>query len=330
MKKNKILLIIFFLFLFLFINIKVNALVEPTNSFYVNDYANVLSEETEDYIMNNSVKLDSATNAQIVVVTVKSLEGQDVETYATDLFRKFGIGSEKEDNGLLILLAPQERKIRIEVGYGLEGVITDGLAGRYLDNYFVPYLKEDKWDEAIKNGYSALYKKICEYYEIDTSDIKVENIGDEALIEVKKHEALRKLSLAVGLISGFVFGLFIKKDENTIRMVFVIVCILAILANVYIFNSLSKLSVSYGLVDELSEFLSGEIVLAFIGALLSAFIVNPLSNGKKGGYGSGYIGGGSSGGGYYGGGGGYSSGGGFGGFSGGGGSSGGGGASRGF
>ncbi len=329
MKKN--LLFIFFLFLFIFINIKVKALVEPTREFYVNDYANVLSKETEDFIMNNSAKLANATNAQIVVVTVKSLEGKDIETYATDLFRKFGIGSEKEDNGLLILLALQERKARIEVGYGLEGVITDGLAGRYLDDYFVPYLKENKWDEAIKNGYSALYKKISDYYKIDTSEIKVENIEYDPLIEIKKHENLRKLALAVGLISGIIYGLFIKKDENTIRMVFVIICFLATLANIYIFYLLLKLPVSYGLADELSEVLGGEILLAFIGALLSSFIVNPRSNGKKGGYGIGYIGGSSSGSGYSSSsGGGYSSGGGFGGFSGGGGSSGGGGASRGF
>ncbi len=329
MNKNKLLLIIFSLFLFLFINIKVNALVEPTSEFYINDYANVLSDDTESFIMNNSVKLASATNAQIVVVTVKSLEDQDIETYATDLFRKFGIGEEKEDNGLLILLAPNERKIRIEVGYGLEGVITDGLAGRYLDDYFIPYLKEDKWDEAIKNGYSALYKKVCDYYEIDASDIKVVNIGYITMKEVQKQEAYRKISLAIGLLSGFVFGLFTKKDEKNIRMIFVAICVFAILANAYIFYSLSKLSVSSNLPDELSDILSGEITLAFVGALLAAFIVNPLSNGKKGGFGDGYYGGG----GGYGGwssGGGHSSGGGFGGFSGGGGSSGGGGASRGF
>lgn len=310
--------------------IKVNALVEPTSDFYVNDYANVLSADTKNYIMDNSVKLANATKAQIVVVTVNSLEGQDIETYATDLFRKFGIGDKDENNGLLILLAPQEREIKIEVGYGLEGVITDGLAGRYLDKYFIPYLKEDNWDEAIKNGYSALYKKVCDYYEIDASGIKIKNVEYDSLVEIRKHEMLRKLSFAVGLISGFVFGLFIKKDENTIRMVFVIICILAILANIYIFYSLSKLSISHGLVNELSEVLGSEIVLAFLGALLAAFIVNPLSNGKKGGYGDGYYGGGGGYGGWSSGGGGFSSGGGFGGFSGGGGSSGGGGASRGF
>lgn len=326
MKNNKGLLMILFLFLALIFNIKVNALVSPTKNFYVNDYANVLSAETEDYIMNNSVKLASATNAQIVVVTVRSLEGKDINTYANELFREFGIGDEKENNGLLILLAPNERDVRIEVGYGLEGVITDGLAGRYLDNYFIPYFKNDNWDEGIKNGYSAVYKKVCDYYEIDTSDIKVVNTGNIAMKEEQKYETYRKLSLAVGLISGFVFGLFVKKDEKTIRMIFVIICVFAIIANAYIFYSLSKLSVSYNLPDEFSDILSGEIVLAFVGALLSAFIVNPLSNGKKGGFGGGYYGGGYYDGGY--GGGGHSSGGGFGGFHGGGGSSGGGGASR--
>ena len=127
MKKYNIILMLLFIALSLSINYKVSALVEPTNEFYVNDYANILSEETENYILNNSVKLASATKAQIVVVTVKNLEGQDIETYATNLFRKFGIGDEKKNNGLLILLALEERDIRIEVGYGLEGIVTDGL-----------------------------------------------------------------------------------------------------------------------------------------------------------------------------------------------------------
>ena len=82
MTRNKLLLIIFSLFLFLFINIKVEALVTPTREFYVNDYANILSTDTEKYIMNNSVKLASSSGIQIVVVTVKNLEGQDIETYA--------------------------------------------------------------------------------------------------------------------------------------------------------------------------------------------------------------------------------------------------------
>ena len=120
---------------------QVNAIVNPTKEFYVNDYANILSEKTKNYILEKSVALQKATKAQIVVVTIPSLYGENLEEYATELFRKFGIGDKEENNGLLLLLTLEERQFRIEVGYGLEGVLPDGLTGRYQDEYIIPYLK---------------------------------------------------------------------------------------------------------------------------------------------------------------------------------------------
>lgn len=155
------------LLLFLvFFPLNVFALVRPTSSFYVNDYANVLSSDTKNYIVKMSSSLDSKTKAQIVVVTVNDLEGSDIETYATDLFRSFGIGDKKENNGILILLSKEDRKVKIEVGYGLEGDIPDGKAGRILDNYMVSYLKENNYDEGIKNGYNKILEILCTKYNV--------------------------------------------------------------------------------------------------------------------------------------------------------------------
>lgn len=142
-----------------------------TPQFYINDYANLLTNETKDYILKTSIALEKETTAQVVVVTVPSLEGQSIEEYAVELFRKYGIGTKENNNGLLLLLALEERKFRVEVGYGLEEVLTDGLTGRYQDEYIIPYLKENKWDEGIKNSYNAFVKKICDYYEIENIDI---------------------------------------------------------------------------------------------------------------------------------------------------------------
>ena len=165
---------------------QVNAIVNPTKEFYVNDYANILSEKTKNYILEKSVALQKATKAQIVVVTIPSLYGENLEEYATELFRKFGIGDKEENNGLLLLLTLEERQFRIEVGYGLEGVLPDGLTGRYQDEYIIPYLKEDKWDEGIINGYNAFYKKIAESYNLEVSDIQVNspsgNVGNDAYV----------------------------------------------------------------------------------------------------------------------------------------------------
>lgn len=90
--------------------------------------------------------------AQIVVVTVKSLEGQSIEEYATELFRKFGIGDSQKNNGVLLLCSTGDRLFRIEVGYGLEGTLTDGKTGRIQDQYIIPYLKNNNYNDGIKNG----------------------------------------------------------------------------------------------------------------------------------------------------------------------------------
>lgn len=146
---------------------RVDAIVEPTSNFYVNDYANILSNETEEYILNKSRKLNNVDGTQIVVVTILNLEGMSLEEYATKLFRNFGIGNKEKNNGLLLLLVLEERMFRVEVGYGLEGILPDGKTGRLQDEYIIPYLSNDKWDEGIKNGYDAFYKEIVTLNNLD-------------------------------------------------------------------------------------------------------------------------------------------------------------------
>ena len=152
------------------------AVVSQTSDFYVNDYANVLSEETKNSIMKANIDLQKKTGAQIVVVTVKTLDGKSIEEYATELFREFGIGDSKKNNGVLLLCSTGERQFRIEVGYGLEGKLTDGKTGRIQDEYIIPYLKKNNYDEGIKNGFAAVLKEVADEYdvEIDT-DLDLES-----------------------------------------------------------------------------------------------------------------------------------------------------------
>ena len=160
----------FFLFLILLLfSVKVEALdiVKPTNDFYVNDYANLLSDETKSYIQEHSVNLYNKSGIQIVVVTVKDMGGASIEEYSLEVARSFGIGSKDKDNGLLIILSEQERDIRIEVGYGLEEVINDAKAGRLIDDYMISFLKENNYSEGILNGYKAVYKELVDHYNLD-------------------------------------------------------------------------------------------------------------------------------------------------------------------
>ena len=153
-KSKKIVCLIIVIMMLL--QVKTFAVVSQTNDFYVNDYARKLSSDTKEYIMNMNIELQKKTGAQIVVVTVKTLDGKTIEEYATELFREFGIGDKEKNNGVLLLCSTGDRMFRIEVGYGLEGALPDGKTGRIQDQYIIPYLKNDNYDEGIKNGFSAI------------------------------------------------------------------------------------------------------------------------------------------------------------------------------
>ena len=101
------------------------AVVNPTEDFYVDDYAKLLDNDTKEYIIKINKELYSKTGAQIVVVTVPTIGNNSIEEYANTLFNNWGIGSKQKNNGVLMLLSLQERKFRIEVGYGLEGALPD-------------------------------------------------------------------------------------------------------------------------------------------------------------------------------------------------------------
>lgn len=103
-----------------------------TDEFFINDYANVIDSETENYIYEKGKAYNSGGGPQIVVLTMDSIDGDSVENFSIETAREWGIGSKDEDNGVLILLVMDTRDIRIEVGYGLEGVLNDGKCGRFI------------------------------------------------------------------------------------------------------------------------------------------------------------------------------------------------------
>jgi uncharacterized protein len=121
--------------------------LHPSN--YVNDFAHVLNPQTEDQLNSICEQLDHQAKAQVAVVTINTLEGQDVESYGVDLFHKWGIGSKSNDHGVLILLAIQDHRGRIEVGYGLEPILPDGKTGGF-NREAIPFLKQGDYDAAIR------------------------------------------------------------------------------------------------------------------------------------------------------------------------------------
>ncbi len=128
----------------------------------VADYAKVIPPRYQQAIANLALELWQKTGAALVVATVPSLEGRPIEEVAVDLFERWGIGQKGKDNGVLILIAPKEHKLRIEVGYGLEGVITDVKAGMVRDVALVPYLKKGEIGKGLYTASAALANLIAE------------------------------------------------------------------------------------------------------------------------------------------------------------------------
>src|SRR5215469_646866 len=115
---------------------------------YVNDFAGVLSPSARDQLTALCTEVDQKAQAQIAIVTVKSLGGQPIEQYSIDLAQRWGIGPKQKDRGLMLLLAVDDHKDRFEVGYGLEGILPDGKVGGFMRDA-VPLLRQGNYDAAI-------------------------------------------------------------------------------------------------------------------------------------------------------------------------------------
>lgn len=139
----------------------------PTTSIYVQDYAGVLSPETEARINNLGTQLAAKTKAQIVVVTLPSLEETPSADYALGLLRQWGIGDKTLNNGVLLLVAVNDRQSRIEVGYGLEGALPDAKAGRIQDDYMLPYFQQGDYEKGILNGYLTIVSEVAKEYKLE-------------------------------------------------------------------------------------------------------------------------------------------------------------------
>lgn len=138
---------------------------QPVGDIYTQDFADLLNEEQEAEINQLAARLDDATGAQIAVLTVNSLEGTDIQSFANQAFREYKLGDAEKNNGVLLVIDMDTRELWVEVGYGLEGALPDGKVGRILDEFTVPYMKEDQADLAILNTMKVFYQEIAKEYE---------------------------------------------------------------------------------------------------------------------------------------------------------------------
>lgn len=128
----------------------------PKSQGWVSDFAGVLDAGSKAGMEASIADLERRTGDEIAVVTVASLEGDAIEDYAAALFKEWGVGKKGKDNGVLILLAVEEHKVRIEAGYGVEGVLPDGLCGEIIRNAMVPRFKAGDYAGGVTDGLSAV------------------------------------------------------------------------------------------------------------------------------------------------------------------------------
>jgi len=120
------------------------------------DQANVMTPESRADLEAKLKDLEDKSGIQLVVATVKSLQGSDIETYTNELFRTWKLGQAQKNNGVLLLVAPAEHKVRIEVGYGLEGTLTDALSSVIISSAIIPRFKTNDYSAGIERGVDGI------------------------------------------------------------------------------------------------------------------------------------------------------------------------------
>jgi len=135
----------------------------------ISDFAGILDPPAVSTMDRQLEDLEQRTSSEVAVATVSSLDGMSIEEFANRLFKEWGVGQASQDNGVLVVVAPNERKIRIEVGYGLEGVLPDGLCGQIIRDDVTPRFKANDYSGGIRDGVNHLVQ-IVEKHQVLSAD----------------------------------------------------------------------------------------------------------------------------------------------------------------
>ena len=189
---------------------------KATERFFVNDFANVIDSVDEDSIYNSAVALNNATTAQVVVVTVESLEGEEPWEYALNLGREWGVGNKETNNGVVVLLSTEDREIYISVGYGLEGALPDSKTGRIIDVYGLEYLRADDFSKGLSAISSAIINEVYLEYGLETPTgyVPIDSISSTGNIDGKYAAKVGTSWIIMIIIVIIILLLFTKNNRN--------------------------------------------------------------------------------------------------------------------
>ena len=124
----------------------------------INDEAHIFSQNERDELLNLVQNFEQNSTTQIAIVTLNSLKSRSIEELSLEIARGYKLGQKEDNNGVLLVVAPNEKKVRIEVGYGLEGVLTDAISSQIINGVMIPEFKNGKISEGVKEGVLAIIK----------------------------------------------------------------------------------------------------------------------------------------------------------------------------
>lgn len=217
------------LLVFLFTPIRAQAAIpEPTADFYVGDYADVLSDETQNEIIDKNIMLEESTGAQIVVVTVDYADGLGVEQYADRLFNQWKIGSESLNNGLLLILFIGEDDYYAKQGKGLEQILTAGDIDDLLYEELEPYFARQDYDKGVSAAFQAFYDILDEHYgknPVNTETVNNNWSSESQNSSAQSHSSRTSHGAAVG-VANLISTMF--------TILFIVLLIIFILVMVFV------------------------------------------------------------------------------------------------
>lgn len=215
MKRRSIacIVILFILSTILLTACEANDIQIPTamEDVYIYDQAQVIDDSIEKSLNAMLIDLEEKTGIEFAIISIESLNGHTIEDYANATFNTLGIGKADEDNGILLLFSPSDTKVRLEIGRGLEGTLTDSKCGRILDLHFVPYRDEDDYNSATEMTTKAILSIFMEEYGITIDGM------DEAVLTpdlTKKEIAINIAIIILVVLLIFIYVWAMANSDN--------------------------------------------------------------------------------------------------------------------
>ena len=169
----------------------------PSPQGHVSDFANIISDPIKLDLEETLSTYEASSSHEIAVVTLESLDNDVIENVAVSIFEQWGIGKKDQDNGVLLLIAPNDRELKIEVGYGLEPILTDSRAGTIIREKITPEFKKDDYNAGIVNGVNAIITVL------DKDPTAFDNIAPTPEFDADKLDSLIFLGIMLIYLSSF-------------------------------------------------------------------------------------------------------------------------------